>query len=124
GLHRRRAPTRRSERRSGRPDPRSGRPPFPRPWESAHYRPEVRVCPKRPRAEAGDVRGGGSWDDCPRTGTLIGPGRARRPRDGEGRMEVLDSFLDAVGETPLVRLNAVTLGLQATVLAKLEMLNP
>ena len=39
-------------------------------------------------------------------------------------MEVLDSFLDAVGETPLVRLNAVTIGVRATVLAKLEMLNP
>jgi cystathionine beta-synthase len=39
-------------------------------------------------------------------------------------MEVLDSFLDAVGETPLVRLNKVTRGLRPTVLAKLEMLNP
>jgi cystathionine beta-synthase len=39
-------------------------------------------------------------------------------------MEVLDSFLDAVGNTPLVRLNAVTRGISATVLAKLEMLNP
>ncbi len=39
-------------------------------------------------------------------------------------MEVLDSFLDAVGETPLVRLNRVTRGAPATVLAKLEMLNP
>ncbi|MGZ5351631.1 MAG: cystathionine beta-synthase [Actinomycetota bacterium] len=39
-------------------------------------------------------------------------------------MEVLDSFLDAVGETPLVRLNKVARGAPATVLAKLEMLNP
>ncbi len=39
-------------------------------------------------------------------------------------MEVLSSFLDAVGDTPLVRLNAVTRGLRPTVLAKLEMLNP
>jgi cystathionine beta-synthase len=39
-------------------------------------------------------------------------------------VEVLDSFLDAVGRTPLVRLNAVTRGVEATVLAKLEMLNP
>jgi cystathionine beta-synthase len=39
-------------------------------------------------------------------------------------MEVLDSFLDAVGDTPLVRLARVTRGVQATVLAKLEMLNP
>jgi cystathionine beta-synthase len=39
-------------------------------------------------------------------------------------MEVLDSFLDAVGETPLVRLNRVARGVQPTVLAKLEMLNP
>jgi len=39
-------------------------------------------------------------------------------------MEVLDSFLDAVGDTPLVRLSKVTRGARATVLAKLEMLNP
>jgi len=39
-------------------------------------------------------------------------------------VQVLDSFLDAVGRTPLVRLNAVTRGVEPTVLAKLEMLNP
>ena len=39
-------------------------------------------------------------------------------------MEVLDSFLDAMGNTPLVRLRAVTRGVAPTVLAKLEMLNP
>ncbi len=39
-------------------------------------------------------------------------------------MEVLDSILDAVGDTPLVRLRSVTRGVRPTVLAKLEMLNP
>jgi cystathionine beta-synthase len=39
-------------------------------------------------------------------------------------VEVLDSFLDAMGETPLVRLTKVARGLRPTVLAKLEMLNP
>ena len=39
-------------------------------------------------------------------------------------MEVLESFLDAVGRTPLVRLTKVTRGLRPTILAKLEMLNP
>ncbi len=39
-------------------------------------------------------------------------------------MQVLDTFLDAMGDTPLVRLHAVTRGLKTTVLAKLEMLNP
>ncbi len=39
-------------------------------------------------------------------------------------MEVLDSFLDAVGGTPLVRLRRVTRGVRPTILAKLEMLNP
>jgi cystathionine beta-synthase len=39
-------------------------------------------------------------------------------------LEVLDSFLDAVGDTPLVRLNKISRGLRPTVLAKLEMLNP
>ncbi|HXJ65047.1 MAG TPA: cystathionine beta-synthase [Actinomycetota bacterium] len=39
-------------------------------------------------------------------------------------MEFLDSFLDAVGNTPLVRLRRVTQGVKPTILAKLEMLNP
>ncbi|MGH2659463.1 MAG: cystathionine beta-synthase, partial [Actinomycetota bacterium] len=39
-------------------------------------------------------------------------------------MRVFDSFLDAVGDTPLVRLTKVTRGVRPTVLAKLEMLNP
>src|SRR4051812_49816485 len=39
-------------------------------------------------------------------------------------MQVLETFLDAMGDTPLVRLHAVTRGLAPTILAKLEMLNP
>jgi len=39
-------------------------------------------------------------------------------------MRVLDTFLDAMGNTPLVRLHSVTRGLRPMVLAKLEMLNP
>jgi cystathionine beta-synthase len=39
-------------------------------------------------------------------------------------MPVLDSFLDAMGDTPLVRLRSVTRGVRPTILAKLEMLNP
>src|SRR5881296_2404216 len=39
-------------------------------------------------------------------------------------MEVLDTFLDAVGDTPMVRLHSITRGIQPTILAKLEMLNP
>jgi cystathionine beta-synthase len=39
-------------------------------------------------------------------------------------VEVLDTFLDAMGDTPLVRLTRVTQGLRPTVLAKCEMLNP
>src|SRR5256712_2826339 len=39
-------------------------------------------------------------------------------------MDVLDTFLDAVGDTPLVRLHKITRGVQPTILAKLEMLNP
>lgn len=41
-----------------------------------------------------------------------------------GRMQVLDTFLDAMGHTPLVRLRSVTRGLRPTIVAKLEMLNP
>src|SRR5947209_3986883 len=39
-------------------------------------------------------------------------------------MEVHKTILDAIGNTPLVRLNKVTRGLKPTILAKLEMLNP
>jgi cystathionine beta-synthase len=39
-------------------------------------------------------------------------------------MQVLDTFLDAMGHTPLVRLHSVTRGLRPSVLAKVEMLNP
>jgi cystathionine beta-synthase len=39
-------------------------------------------------------------------------------------MRVLDTFLDAMGDTPLVRLTKVTRGVRPSVLAKLEMLNP
>jgi cystathionine beta-synthase len=39
-------------------------------------------------------------------------------------MEVLETFLDAMGGTPLVRLRTVTRGVKPAVLAKLEMLNP
>ncbi|WP_026923156.1 cystathionine beta-synthase [Glycomyces arizonensis] len=39
-------------------------------------------------------------------------------------MQYYDSVLDLIGDTPLVRLNAVTDGVAATVLAKIEYLNP
>jgi cystathionine beta-synthase len=39
-------------------------------------------------------------------------------------VQVLDSILDAVGRTPLVRLHRVTNGLAPTILAKVESLNP
>jgi len=39
-------------------------------------------------------------------------------------MRVMESFLDAMGNTPLVRLRSVTRGVKPTILAKLEMLNP
>jgi cystathionine beta-synthase len=39
-------------------------------------------------------------------------------------MQVIDSFLDAMGNTPLVRLRSVTRGVKPALLAKLEMLNP
>ena len=39
-------------------------------------------------------------------------------------MQVLETFLDAMGNTPLVRLGRVAEGVRPQVLAKLEMLNP
>jgi cystathionine beta-synthase len=41
-----------------------------------------------------------------------------------GPVEVLDNILEAVGDTPLVRLGKVARGVEPEVLAKLEMLNP
>ncbi len=39
-------------------------------------------------------------------------------------MEYVDNVVDLIGGTPLVRLHAVTAGIEATVLAKVEYLNP
>ena len=39
-------------------------------------------------------------------------------------MRYANSVLDLIGGTPLVKLNSVTDGIKATVLAKLEFLNP
>ncbi|MBM3324203.1 MAG: cystathionine beta-synthase [Calditrichaeota bacterium] len=42
----------------------------------------------------------------------------------QSQRKILRSILEAVGNTPLIKLNRVTAGIQATVLAKLEFLNP
>ena len=39
-------------------------------------------------------------------------------------MEVANAITDLIGNTPLVRLNVVTQGIEATVLAKVEYFNP
>ena len=39
-------------------------------------------------------------------------------------MKYAETVLDLVGDTPLVKLNSVTEGIAATVLAKIEYLNP
>jgi len=39
-------------------------------------------------------------------------------------VKILGSILEAIGNTPLVRLNRVTIGLEASVFAKCEYLNP
>jgi cystathionine beta-synthase len=39
-------------------------------------------------------------------------------------MKILDSILDTVGHTPLIRLHRVTAGLKPTIVAKVETLNP
>ena len=51
--------------------------------------------------------------------------RARRHRAGSlDPVKYANNILDLVGNTPLVRLNSVTDGIAATVLAKIEYLNP
>src|SRR5688572_30367029 len=60
--------------------------------------------------------------DVPSAAWHDGAGLLRAPK--ETAMPVLDSFLDAMGNTPLVRLHAVARGVKPTILAKLEMLNP
>ncbi len=39
-------------------------------------------------------------------------------------MKVVNSVLEFIGNTPMIRLNRVTNGVEAAVLAKLEYLNP
>ena len=39
-------------------------------------------------------------------------------------MRICDSILEAIGNTPMVRLNKVTKGINASILAKCEYLNP
>ena len=39
-------------------------------------------------------------------------------------MKVVNSVLELIGNTPMIRLNRVTNGVEAAVLAKLEYLNP
>lgn len=46
----------------------------------------------------------------------------RKPR--QSREAIFDSVLDAIGNTPLVRLRRVTKGVRAEVIAKLEFVNP
>jgi len=52
----------------------------------------------------------------------VGVGRQTRGEDAF--VEALDSILDAVGDTPLVRLRRIAPGLKPTLLGKLELLNP
>ena len=51
---------------------------------------------------------------------------AAQPAPGEERqqMQYAENVLGLIGDTPLVRLNRVTEGIRATVLVKLEYLNP
>jgi cystathionine beta-synthase len=51
-------------------------------------------------------------------------GRPSGEAQGGRAVQVLETFLDAMGDTPLVRLHSVTRGLRPAVLAKVEMLNP
>jgi cystathionine beta-synthase len=43
---------------------------------------------------------------------------------GPSEPQIADSLIDLIGDTPLLRLNRVTEGLDCTIAAKLEMLNP
>ncbi len=62
-------------------------------------------------------------DDPPPTGSLPGV-PVERVSDPGAPMDVADSLLDLVGNTPLVRLDRVGRNLSCHLLAKLELLNP
>src|SRR4029453_4522215 len=74
----------------------------------------------------GRPRGGGNRPPYVRDGAA----RVKHNRDpdhrepGGGTVQVLESFLDGMGNTPLVRLRKVVRGVRPAILAKLEMLNP
>lgn len=86
-----------------------------------HERDEVSIIP----AMAGGATVGGRKTISPRADPRAGGRRAaaRRPRKLSSET-ILDSILDAIGNTPLVRLHRVVRTVRADVLAKLEFLNP
>ena len=100
---------------STRASPRIDPGPRPRPAEASALYPRQLSPPRSRRRRVGPVTIAGG--PC----ATMGPHAHEREAD---RMQVLDTFLDAMGNTPLVRLHAVTPGVRPTVLAKLEMLNP
>lgn len=59
---------------------------------------------------------------CRHLSGLPARGRGSGPRLGSAM--IYPNVLSLIGNTPLVRLNAVTRGLNASVVAKLELLNP
>ena len=70
------------------------------------------------------ARGGADpGNDARRSGLRVARWGGLRWPEGD-TVPVLESFLDALGNTPLVRLRSVTRGVKPTILAKLEMLNP
>ncbi len=56
--------------------------------------------------------------------TTIAEKTAKEIETSPYRMNVYDNVLEAIGNTPLVRLNRVTRGIKAKVFAKCEFLNP
>ncbi len=93
--------------------------------------PRCRRAPRaRSRAPCGGIRSSTKWNvthvtACERRRRL-GRGIRRRthhPR-GSTMAQVFDNITEVFGRTPLVRLNRVTEGAEATVLAKLEFYNP
>src|SRR5262249_7694647 len=49
---------------------------------------------------------------------------AVKPEARASGKKICDTILDAIGDTPMVRINRITQGIDATVLAKIETFNP
>src|SRR5690242_6378988 len=83
---------------------------------------DARLAGPRPSSRPWERRCEGGRLPLKRMLTRLEPAGAGEPRGGT--MRIFQDITQTIGNTPLVRLNRITHGLKAQVVAKLEMFNP